>query len=229
MLIVYVTNGAWRAAGTATRNAESERALTRLGVPRETIWFLGQEHDIANQKLRHHLQETYEAILARLSGGPEVSAIFTPAWEGGHPDHDAIALVALALARQLGIENNVRQFPMYNAYRCGWRPYRVLTPIREAGPVVNLRIPASRRAVHLAACWVYRSQLRTMIGLFPFILFHYLIRGTQQYQLLDETLVSHRPHSGELLYERREWLSWELFENDVREFKLKHLQPGPSH
>lgn len=224
LLVVYVTDGAWRSTSAATRNAESRAVLSRLGVAQDGIWFLGQECHVANQKLRFHLEEALAALLARLSSGPEVTAIYTPAWEGGHHDHDAAALLAVVLARRLGAEGKVRQFPMYNAYRCGWRPYTVLTPIGETAPVVTDRIPYNRRIAHLALCWMYPSQLKAMLGLFPFILAHYALKGVQQYQSLDAAIVAYRPHAGALLYERRGWLSWDQFELDVHAFRADYLR-----
>lgn len=224
LLVVYVTDGAWQSASTATRNAESMAVLTRLGVAQDGVWFLGQERRVANQRLRFHLEETHAALHARLSSGPEVTAIYTPAWEGGHPDHDAAALLAVALARNLGVEGKVRQFPMYSAYRCTWRPYTVFDPIREAAPVVTDRIPGNRRIEHLKLCLMYPSQTKTMIGLFPFILAHYLVKGVQQYQSLDSAIVARRPHTGALLYERRRRLSCHEFEEDVRAFRSLHLE-----
>src|ERR1051325_12037499 len=121
LLIVYVTDGAWKSTTAATRNTESVTALTRLGVARDDIWFLGQEYAIASEALRLHLDVVYSALYAKLSSRATVSTIYTPAWEGGHPDHDAAAMLALALGRGLGAK--ALQFPMYSAYHCGWRPY----------------------------------------------------------------------------------------------------------
>ncbi|MGO9327503.1 MAG: PIG-L deacetylase family protein [Steroidobacteraceae bacterium] len=224
LLVIYVTDGAWQRASTSIRNAESMTVLSRLGVAQDRIWFLGQECGVANQNLRLRLEEVHAALLARLSSGPEVSAIYTPAWEGGHPDHDAAALLAVALARRLGSEGKVRQYPMYSAYRCSRRPYTVFNPIREAAPVINERIPLDRRIEHLALCWRYPSQMKTMLGLFPFILAHYARKGVQQYQHLDADIVTRRPHPGALLYERRSSLTWHKFEEDVRVFRTRHLQ-----
>lgn len=223
LLVAYVTNGAWRSASAATRNAESKAVLSRLGLADDCIWFLGDEDGVADQGLRFRLEQTLSRLLARLTAGSEITAIYTPAWEGGHVDHDACALLAVALARKLRLQNKVRQFPMYSAYRCRWRPYTVLDPIREAGPVTIERIPGHRRAEHLRLCLMYRSQLKAMLGLFPFILMHYILRGTQQYQYLDPAVVAGRPHEGPLLYERRGNLSWREFEEETAAFRTQYL------
>ncbi|GAC1332376.1 MAG: hypothetical protein NVSMB20_03770 [Bradyrhizobium sp.] len=152
--------------------------MARLGVADDCIWFLGDENGIADQGLRFYLEDVLSGLLARLSAASEITAIYTPAWEGGHVDHDACALLAVALARKLQVQDKVRQFPMYSAYRCRWQPYTVFDPIREAAPVMTERIPGARRAEHLGLCRMYPSQMKTMLGLFPFILMHYVLRGT---------------------------------------------------
>ena len=68
---------------------------------------------------------------------------------------------------------------------------------------------------HLALCSMYPSQKLTFLGLFPFILWHYLVLGVQQLQVVHPSIVQNRPHLGALLYERRGWLSWSQFEQDV--------------
>jgi LmbE family N-acetylglucosaminyl deacetylase len=223
LMVVYVTDGAWQHTTAAVRNAESSAVLKRLGVSQDSIWFLGQERNVADRGLTSRLEEVFSALQARLSSGPEVTAIYTPAWEGGHPDHDATALLATALGRSLGAEGRVRQFPMYSAYRADWLPFRVFAPIREAASVVSNRIPLRRRIEHLALCRLYRSQMKTFLGLFPFLLAHYTLNGVQQYQSLDAAVIGSRPHAGKLLYERRRWLSWEQFEHDVCAFKSRHF------
>lgn len=222
-LIVYVTDGAWQRTSAATRNAESMAVLSRLGVPQDRVWFLGQERNVANQALRFHLEEVHAELRSRISCGPEVTAIYTPAWEGGHPDHDATALLAVALARSLGMVDRVRQFPLYSAYQCRWRPYTVFTPIREAAPTIEHRIPVNRRIEHLALCRMYRSQVKAMAGLLPFILAHYAFKGVQRHQQLEVSTTTIRPHAGALFFERRGWLLWEQFERDIAAFRAHHL------
>ena len=219
LLIVYLTDGAYGGTSAQTRRAESEAVLHRLGVRDQQIWFLGEQLAVPNLGLRHHLERLISALDVDLAARA-VETIYVPAWEGGHPDHDAAVLLALKLASSNGEDPaTVSQFPMYSAYRCWARPYRVLTPIREAGVVENTNIPWNRRMAHLGLCLMYPSQKQTFLGLFPFILWHYLARGVQQLQAVRPSIVHDRPHSGALLYERRGWLSWSQFEQEVGPFR----------
>jgi LmbE family N-acetylglucosaminyl deacetylase len=220
--IVYLTDGAHGRSDAITRNAESRKVLTRLGVPVEQVIWLGTDLQIPNLRLRFHLKRAHDALCDVLEGIEQIVSMFTPAWEGGHPDHDAAALLAVALARNLGVTRALRQFPLYSAYRCRWRPYRVLTPIEEAGLITTELIPIGRRIQHLALCGMYRSQRKTFLALFPLIMAHYGTEGTQQYQYLNANIVAARPHQGPLLYERRGWTSWTEFEQDIGSFRAHH-------
>jgi LmbE family N-acetylglucosaminyl deacetylase len=223
LLIVYLTNGAYGNASAQIRSAESLRVLDRLGVKRNRILFLGQHIDVPNLGLRHRLDSLYNSLGVELQRHPPVTSIYTPAWEGGHPDHDAAALLAVALSHKLGVEN-IFQFPLYNADR--WspiRPFRVLAPIDRAGPIIQQHIPFTNRSKHLAMCWMYPSQKKTFIGLFPFVLTHYVRNGVQSLQRLSMTTLSQRPHDRALLYERRGWLRWEEFSYDTASFVRTYL------
>jgi hypothetical protein len=74
----------------------------------------------------------------------------------------------------------------------------------------------------LRYCWLYPSQFRTFVGLFPFILKHYVAHGVQYVQRLDRTTLNARPHPGPLLYEKRGWQTWQDFEKTVAAFREEH-------
>jgi N-acetylglucosamine malate deacetylase 1 len=223
LLIVYLTDGAYGKANAQIRSAESLRVLSHLGVRRDRIHLLGGSIDVPNLGLRHRLDSVYNSLRVELQRHPPVTSIYTPAWEGGHPDHDAAALLAVALSRKLGIENTF-QFPLYNADR--WnpvRPYRVLAPIDRGGPVIQQQIPFANRLKHLAMCWMYRSQKKTFVGLYPFVVAHYVLNGVQSLQRLNVATLSQRPHDRPLLYERRGWMRWEEFNRDTASFVRTYL------
>ncbi|EIM25606.1 PIG-L deacetylase family protein [Microvirga lotononidis] len=227
-IIIFLTNGEYGRATTDQRNAESSKVLRQLGVDSERIWYLGTSSAIKDQGLAESLETIFDAVLAALNqyGKPlTIKSVYAPSWEGGHPDHDAAALLAIAIGRALCRESHVYQFPLYNSNKKIFFPYTVLKPILEAGPVKELRIPAKRRLKYLKLCADYKSQWRTFIGLVPFIFTQYVTRGTQQIQALTALTTSGRPHRGPLLYERRGWQTWGKFEQKVAAFRQKHELP----
>ncbi|MBV9182652.1 MAG: PIG-L family deacetylase [Acidobacteriaceae bacterium] len=107
-LVIFLTDGAPRhtrfwspqAPGSreeyaALRREEAERALAHAGIGSQQIVFLGgvdQEVIFEIGRLTACLVETLQA--------QETEAVLTHAYEGGHPDHDAAALMAnLAVSR----------------------------------------------------------------------------------------------------------------------------------
>jgi LmbE family N-acetylglucosaminyl deacetylase len=217
--VFYLTDGAANGHSPQVRNSESLNVLERLGVRRDRVRFLGDEFRSPDGHLASNLAEVFGALLKALPG--RTKAIYVPAWEGGHPDHDAAALVAVALGRELGIANAVFQFPLYNAYRCRILPFAVFNPIREVGPVIRQPIARARLRRHFALLRSYRSQWKTFAALLPSIMHYYATDGAQQCQQLTADIVSARPHPGPLLYEKRKWIDWPRFEAVVGQFRAQ--------
>jgi len=175
VVCAFLTDG----GAPAVRDAESRAVLASLGV--SEVIFVG----LPDGELVEHLEEAYRAI-----EGIDAEEIVTLAWEGGHQDHDAAHLVALALAITRGVR--CLEFPLYHGKQ--W-PYRVLAPLR-AGEVTRLSMrDAFRRAM---LCWRYPSQRRTWLGLFVPMIFR-----DEVVCVASPERVLHPPHEGRLLYERR--------------------------
>lgn len=105
--IVYATDGAPRDPGdaerlgfasqedyAAARRQEADRALAMLGIGRERVHRLG----LTDQDVAQELPRLLRA-LTELCASLRPAAIITHAYEGGHPDHDAVALAAHILCR----------------------------------------------------------------------------------------------------------------------------------
>jgi hypothetical protein len=101
------------------------------------------------------------------------------------------------------------QFSLYQAKGLPGPLFRVLAPLPENGPAAAIGIPWRRRLQHLRACLSYPSQRNTWIGLFPFVLLHYLLRGVEQLQPVTVGRLLERPHAGALYYEKRKFFTWE--------------------
>src|SRR5437763_1655897 len=150
LVVAYLTDGGARGVPPALRNAESLQVLGQLGVRPDQVHFLGTELDVPDGHLVSHLETVYRRLLTL-----RPTTIYTTAWEGGHPDHDAAALLAVALGRTLGIADDVWQFSLYNAVR--WPLLSVFHPIAAAGLIHRERIPPRRRLAYLASLARYRS------------------------------------------------------------------------
>ncbi len=208
IVCAYFTSGVPHGADPARRNQESLAVLSRLGVQPQDVVFAGAQLDIADGKLVDSLQPAFVWTKAWLSSFSSIGAVFVPAWEGGHPDHDGLHAFAVQLCTELGLAACVRQFPLYNALRCPRPLFRILNPLRENGPVSTTRIRWRQRIRFLGYALSYPSQRGSWIGLFPFLLLHYIFSGTQAVQAISRQRILERPHDGLLYYEQRRFSTW---------------------
>lgn len=217
----YLTDGAFEGKSSLRRNRESLAVLTKLGVQEEDIFFAGHTLAIPDGSLPDHLKIASEWIGNWLASYQMVTAIYLPAWEGGHHDHDALHAVGVIVAERAGLIEVVRQFPLYNGYKCGGPLFRVLLPLPMNGDLEVIKLPWANRLRFLRYCLSYPSQMITWLGLFPFALLHYVFYGTQVLQPVSRERIRHRPHSGSLYYERRQFYTWGKMADRLFEYQSK--------
>ncbi|MFC0166883.1 PIG-L deacetylase family protein [Pseudoduganella danionis] len=211
------------AAGTlaAQRNAESLAVLARLGVAPQAVSFAGDTLGIADASLPQHLGAAAHWLAQWLDQAGTIDSLYVTAWEGGHHDHDALHALACSVAAQRGLLGRLKQYALYNADGCPAPWFRVLSPLPQNGPVQRSRLPWRQRWQHLRLCLMYPSQRRTWLGLFPFVLLHYLLRGQQQLQAVALERLQQRPHDGPLYYENRRFYRWEQLQQDLAQWRAQ--------
>ena len=181
----------------------------KLGVQERDIFFAGQMLSIPDGGLFDHLNLATDWIANWLTRYPLVRAIYLPAWEGGHHDHDALHAIGVIVAEESDLMGTVKQFPLYNGFNCSGQLFRVLSPLAMNGDVEVIKMSWANRLRFLYYCLSYPSQAITWIGLFPFVLLHYIFYGTQVLQTVSKDRIRQRPHGGPLYYERRQFFTWE--------------------
>ena len=121
-VVLFCTDGApnaeffWRHYGSrrqyaAIRRREAHRALDILGV--KTIFHLRDRvtrRRFTDQDLYRELLPALRALMQEVSG-LDPGAIVAPAYEGGHPDHDACSFLAYLLGHEL--KTPVWEMPLY--------------------------------------------------------------------------------------------------------------------
>ena len=213
---VYFTDGATPKATAAQRNLESLAVLERLGVARDDVHFAGQQLGIGDAQLPRHLQRAVHWLDTWIDGFANIDALHVTAWEGGHHDHDALHALAVTMAARRGLLARTWQYSLYQAAGLPGPLFRVLAPLPQNGPAQQRTIPWRARRDYLGHCLSYASQRGTWIGLFPFVLLHYLVRGTQSLQPVDPARLDQRPHAGPLYYEKRRFFTWDDMNRLVR-------------
>lgn len=214
----YYTSGTFSGLPSAGRNQESINILLKLGVDRDKIHFVGADYKIADCKLVDHLNFVFDDSYNFLNKIKVPCKIYVPAFEGGHPDHDALHVAVALAAKKNCILENAFQYALYNGDRCFGPMFRVLSPLRKNGNVFRSKISLKNRFRYLKFCLSYPSQLKSWIGLFPFFLLHYLLNGHQMWQSISLKRLSERQHSGELYFARRRFCDEEYFRDKVSAF-----------
>jgi N-acetylglucosamine malate deacetylase 2 len=202
-LVVLVTDGAphsmadayrlgfpSREAYAAARSAEVASALAVAGVPPTRILGFGVP-DQGAAFLLEALVQRLEALL------PHVPVVLTHAFEGGHPDHDAVSFVvhaACARIRRTGSGPNIVEMPFYRASGTEWA-LQDFAPVDGAAEVcVDLCRDEQRVKNQMIAAYV--SQ-RDVLGRFRLDRECFRIAPAYDFQRL--------PNGGSLLYERYDW------------------------
>jgi LmbE family N-acetylglucosaminyl deacetylase len=196
---VYLTDGAF---GTPAdiRNRESVRALASLGVAQSFFLTYG------DGTLHEHAPAALAELDARFATVPfdEIGCL---AWEGGHQDHDASHLVALAFALRRGLE--AYEVPLYNGRGTRGALFRVMSPVGEGWERRRLRGLDALRIASMAR--FYPSQRRTWIGLSPGLIVRVVLLRQTFVRRAEPSRVQRRPHAGRLYYERRFGVSRDAF------------------
>ncbi|MDP2832081.1 MAG: PIG-L family deacetylase [Pseudomonadota bacterium] len=202
------------------RNEESRGVLVSHGCRDLDIHFLGLGIPIDDGSLFRHLEAADDACTGALQPAGEVAVhtIYCPAWEGGHPDHDAVHLIALSQAIRLAAASRLLQFPLYNGRSLPGPLFRTQSPLPENGPVSWHDMTRYQAIRHWLLARRYRTQWRTWMGLLPPSLLKAAWTPGLALQPVDRERVSRRPHPGPLFYEKRFGVSYPEFADISRGF-----------
>jgi len=214
----YLTDGGFGGQSVGRREAESLRVLERLGVCRGNVKFTGRRAGIPDGSLPCHMLRAAEAVKADVGRGDDVDVVFTPAWEGGHQDHDAANILACVVGGALRPKRGLWQFSLYNGAELRGALFRVLTPLPSNGPVDAQALSIALRMRYLRLCLAYPSQWKTWLGLLPFVAIKLALGGCYFLQRAALPPVVRRPHEGLLLYERRGMAKFDRVERYIAEF-----------
>jgi LmbE family N-acetylglucosaminyl deacetylase len=195
--LLHITDGATRehpdaSTYASTRRSEFLAALQIAGVPEDRTSVLGY----ADQEASFHLT----AIAAKLRSlwlDCLPTVIFTHAYEGGHPDHDATAFGVHAACKLLEIEGvrppEIWEFTSYHAAGSGMEVSEFL-PADSHTSVIVLQPEACARKRSMFAC--FQTQ-RQMLDNFPIG-----VEKLRPAPLYDFAAI---PHEGRLFYENFDW------------------------
>lgn len=192
------------------RLAETRAFLGSLGVPQRDVVHVGAGVGAFDGNVRAQAAAAMTATRTVLAAMAGLDRLVVTAWEGGHPDHDACALMTVRLARELG-GVRIDQFALYSGRGLRGRLFRAGSPLPENGPVRRVRLSAAEWARFALGVRFYPSQWKTWLGLWPAMFLSYALRGFGC-QELAAARVDERPHAGALLYERQFGVPYEALQ-----------------
>lgn len=218
----FLTDGGGGKASPQTRNHETTTVLTLLGIPKPHILFIGSDFGIRDGVLVEHLDLALERLEAALTG-IELGTIYCLAWEGGHQDHDASHLVAVAFARRRAILDRCFELPLYR----GATTFRVLAPLAGSTQWERRRLTFREGLRYSLLARHYPSQRKSWLGLFPELFLKVAILRRETLRPVDASRLRMRPHAGRLLYEWRFKFPHERFASAASGFVEEHLACHP--
>jgi LmbE family N-acetylglucosaminyl deacetylase len=168
----------------AQRRREAEQAAGHLQL--QPLGF----SEWPSRDLKAHIEEAH-AIIAAHRASVGADAIWTPAYEGGHQDHD----VTNFLASRFAADVPVIEFAEYNATCAGAPAFP-----RATGGEETLLLSPEEAAWKADLLAIYRSE-RANLG-------HLYRRGFAREVLRPIAPHDYRrpPHPGRLFYERHQWV-----------------------
>ena len=206
--IVHVTEGSPRnlsdafASGFSTKEAyakarqkETVKALDKAGIREDAITNLC----FVDQQVSFHMEELAFRIV-ELINRSKPSILLTHAYEGGHPDHDAVAF-ACHLAYQLQFRQrgervfDLLEFIGYHAENGRIKTYEFL-PCR-ARKQYRLCPTAEERQLKIDMLRAFESQSKTLQ--------HFLSPRSETFRRSPIYDFSRAPHDGKLFYEYFDW------------------------
>jgi LmbE family N-acetylglucosaminyl deacetylase len=162
-VVVFTTDGApchrrfWEQYGSRQAYASLRRQEARQALAAINAWpvFLGDRvaGGLADQELFRNLPSALRA-LEKLVGRLDPDCILAPAYEGGHPDHDAACFMASVAGRHAGIP--VWESPLYHATATGGRALQAFPRANGREVVLHADHAALRKKIEMLR--TYRSQ-----------------------------------------------------------------------
>lgn len=208
-----------REAYAAARDAESRDALASVGVRaghRYRLGIVDQEASLRLAEIARALRGLFERL--------EPALIVTHAYEGGHPDHDAVAFgvhAAVALLRDPVRFPAVSEMASYHRGQDGRFESGVFLGARGSGEIVR-RLDAGEQARKRELLARYRTQRNTLR---PFR------RDEERFRPAPHYDFTQAPHPGALWYESFPWgMTGDRFRDLVRYALLElglRLAPVP--
>jgi LmbE family N-acetylglucosaminyl deacetylase len=226
--VVHATDGAPRDMRDARRNGFSTREEYARARHREALSALrlagvGPERclqlEFPDQEALEHMPELVRRLLS-LFRGLRPDSVLAPPYEGGHPDHDSVAMsvhTAARLAKATGHAPRIIEYALYHAWEGRLRTGEFLP--RDGSAVANLPLDPAARVLKCRMLACFTTQQQTLAQ-FP--------TEVERFRPAPSYDFTAPPHPGRLHYENLDWgISGHEWRRNARE-TLRNLEVQPS-
>lgn len=191
--ILWITDGGASAPPDVRRN-ESREALSLIGIKEDSLIFW----DYPDGKSIYYPREIVDrltVIMRRI----KPQALFVPAYEGGHPDHDFAHFAAVTAAKRMSYPLKIFEAPLYNKYNALIVAFNQFIPAET--PTLYTYMTRCEVLLKLRAFLTYRSQFWGTV--LPALIFGgpRLFEPKEPYRKKPSWNYLNPPHEGELYYE----------------------------
>jgi len=181
-----------RRAYAAVRRHELYRVLAIAQVPLYRLVMLPLADQTAAFRLSDLARALCDLLIAR-----RLRLILTHAYEGGHPDHDAVAFAAhgaITLAARQGHRAEIIEMPFYRAAGSRWAVQRFAAPERPRARMVRLLDRQKRLKRRLLDAHGSQTAVLKAFGI-----------DAEQFRPAPAYDFAEPPNGGDILYEHHDW------------------------
>jgi len=150
------------------RREECIKSLSLFGVDRSRVIFINDYFSVDDLKL-HENSDQIKSFLTNYHKQNSINKIYTINLEGGHPDHDSLALIVDKFCNEMRIKKFF--LPAYNYRRTLFLPLSVLRPLNSQLSYFKVKkINFFDWHASLKIAFIYKSERAAFIKLLPFLI-----------------------------------------------------------
>lgn len=150
-----------------------------------------QVQDIPSRTIKENINQSYKKVLITIKEN-NIDTIFTPAYEGGHQDHDVINYISSNFLEKY----NVYEYAEYNFHG---KKIRSNTFFDLIGNEILIKLNSEEKLFKKRAMKIYDSEKKNL---------SYIKLNQESYRPLRNYDYSLPPHKGVLFYRRFSFFSW---------------------
>jgi N-acetylglucosamine malate deacetylase 2 len=217
--VVHATDGAPKDMRDALRNGfatreEYARVRHREALAALRLAGVGPERclplEFPDQEVTLQLPELVRRLVS-LFRGIRPDTVLAPSYEGGHPDHDAVAMAvhtaARIAAREAGRAPHIVEYTLYHAWEGRMRTGEFLP--HNGAPVENLALEPAARVLKCRMMACFPTQQKTLAQ---------FAADVERFRPAPAYDFSAPPHEGRLHYENFDWgMTGQQWRRNVRE------------